>query len=602
MFRRPHHDYAYYKKHAQDVKLEDITSSAQNKDIIQKLRDGDPDFTSLHILDSDSNDDEEEYVVSEGDEPGWLGYFIGESKTLISLRLSYLYIPIDLIQGICWNRSIQSFDIKQNETADTLFFHFAPFFERNQSLTYFTFGCSSIGSDQSARNFSMALVKCKFLKHLCFEGGIDGNLFRQSSDETFIDLIATALNFLPQLEELTFEEYWIEERGYTALSYAFMMGGMGKLRTLKLIGANVDDNALQTLVAGMKHCRNLVELNLCGNNQITEAGLRTLSSFLQSESCRLEDLNLGSLLMGDEGARVFAAGLTTSKSLKRLHLPFNAISNDGIIAVVSAAVSENLESLNLIGNSFAIAGVRSLSNLIESERSCLKHLHLGTINFAKEGNEEGAAAILANALSNNTSLMHLDLIITNIQNVDVEHFSKLLCDTSSINNIYSSNHTIESIGNLVYVQDSKQEEIARYLDWNRYTKYLGPKHRQLVPMCKILTHYPDLADMKPFYKWKLTFLPLVADWFHRARAIRHWLKEFEIFQRRKLSAMYKFIRGVPLMVADGYWSQQLKQIQVKKRNFDETEKQLLEILAKKRKLEEEEMQLLHRLGGKRGSD
>ena len=122
-------------------------------------------------------------------------------------------------------------------------------------------------------------------------------------------------------------------------------------------------------------------------------------------------------------------------------------------------------------------------------------------------------------------------------------------------------------------------------------------------MCKILINYPDLGDMEPFYRWKLKFLPLIADWFQRACYYRNYLEEsFEVFQCRELSGVYKFIRGVPLLVSDGYWSQQLEQVHVKKRRFEEAEKQLLlELLAKKRKVEEEEMQVLDRLSGMRAS-
>jgi len=118
-------------------------------------------------------------------------------------------------------------------------------------------------------------------------------------------------------------------------------------------------------------------------------------------------------------------------------------------------------------------------------------------------------------------------------------------------------------------------------------------------MCKILIHHPDLADMKPFYQWKLKVLPLMVKWFQKAGACQNYFEEsVDVFQRRELSAMYRFIRGVPMLVADGFWSQQLKQVRVKKRNFEEVEKkQLLAILEKKRKLEEEEMQVLDRLSG-----
>ena len=138
---------------------------------------------------------------------------------------------------------------------------------------------------------------------------------------------------------------------------------------------------------------------------------------------------------------------------------------------------------------------------------------------------------------------------------------------------------------------------------NRNTQTLHSKYRGLVPMSKILIHYPDLGDMKPFYQWKLKFLPLITDWFQRASYGLDLLEErVEIFQRKEVSAVYKFIRGVPQLVTDGYWSKRLEQIHLKKRNFQETEEQLLmKLLAKKRKLEEEEMQVLDRLSGKRTS-
>ena len=64
-------DYAYYKEHAQDVNLGDITSSERNKNIMQKLRDGDSDFTSFLILDEPMDDDDLEFMVHEEDV--WVG-------------------------------------------------------------------------------------------------------------------------------------------------------------------------------------------------------------------------------------------------------------------------------------------------------------------------------------------------------------------------------------------------------------------------------------------------------------------------------------------------------------------------------------------------
>jgi hypothetical protein len=87
-FMQSSRDYKYYKEHAQDVRLEDITSSEQNKNIIRRLRDGDSDLTALYILDDERNGDiSNEFIYQEADDLGWLGYFVGESKVYHVIRI-----------------------------------------------------------------------------------------------------------------------------------------------------------------------------------------------------------------------------------------------------------------------------------------------------------------------------------------------------------------------------------------------------------------------------------------------------------------------------------------------------------------------------------
>eukprot|EP00984_Skeletonema_dohrnii_P023207 scaffold12278_cov104-Skeletonema_dohrnii-CCMP3373.AAC.7 len=442
-------DYAYYNKHAQDVNLDDITSSERNKNIMQKLRDGDSDFTSLYIGEEERNDEDDEFIVEKSDDLGWLGYFVGESKRLGLLHMSCNPSPpVCLLEGICRNRSIQSLEV-ENIIVDATFIHLAPFFGNNSNLTRFMLGCLRMGSDLCARNFAMALVKCDSLTCLCFEVSADGGQF---SDDAFNDIIFPALNFLPQLEKLSFEDHYIEGEGYATLGNILRLGGMGKLRVLDLISSGVNDAGLQTLVAGMKSCQNLVRLNLCGNDAITVAALRTSSDFFQSESCRLESLNLASIGIDDEGAIILATGLTTYKPLKHLNLSQNDIGDEGIAALVSGltiAANTSLETLNLSENPFTIAGVRSLSTLIQSERSCLKLLNLG---WMIDGDEAAEALILANALANNTSLIHLGLGY-NIHKEGEDTFSRLLvtllASTISTHPITPSSQLAIYMGNIL---------------------------------------------------------------------------------------------------------------------------------------------------------
>ena len=71
--------YEYSDERAQDINFEDITSCERNANILRMLRDDDPNWKSRHlyILDEDIEGSCDEFVVAEGDDLGWLGYFVG---------------------------------------------------------------------------------------------------------------------------------------------------------------------------------------------------------------------------------------------------------------------------------------------------------------------------------------------------------------------------------------------------------------------------------------------------------------------------------------------------------------------------------------------
>ena len=553
-------DYTYYKEHAQDVNLEDITSSERNKNILQKLRDGDPEFRSFCILDEPMDDFDDEFMVEEEDDLGWLGYFIGESKILTSLLVKCFMTGTSLIEGICRNQSIESLDIDQDVGN---YLCFGRIFKDNNRLTSLRFEYDAM----NAHDFAVSLGQQSHLKCLGFER-ID--FYEEAS------VIAKALVAQPQLEELNFHYSDALERNFcVALKTTFMKWGeKSQLKKLDLEGNGVNDEGLTSLSQGLFCCHNLVELTLSFNTDISATGLRSLSSYFQNDNCCLEILNLCHVEMDDNGAEALASGLMYCESLKFLNVSQNLIGDAGIAALASGltAANANLERLDLSENRFSTAGIRSLSALLQSQSTTLKDLSLDSIQVDDEG-----ISILADALTNNTKLQRLDFEIAASSNVSP--FSKLLCDTSSINNIYLSNHTLQS--SCWYDGWAESDFCWKYLDLNRRRQNLELEDRGLIPMIKILIHYPDLAEMEPFYQWKLKFLPMIVDWFWEASGTRGYFDEsVEVFQRREVSAVYRFIRGVPQLVADGYWSQQLKEVRLKKRKLDEREKQLLERLGR----------------------
>ena len=563
-------DYAYYKKHAQDVNLEDITSSQQNKNILQRLRDGDSDFTCLFVVDEpmSTGGSDDEFIIRWGDNDndlGWLGYFIGESKILTELFVRIEVTGNSFIEGICRNQSIESLEILR-DVVDYL--SFGSMFKNNNRLDTLILDSFTM----NAHDFAISLGQQSHLKCLHFH-------YMDLSDAE-VSAIAKALIAQPQLDELKFEYNDFERYCCEALKYTFMKWGRkSQLKKLDLTSNAIDDEGLTILLEGLVCCgRYLTELTLSCSD-LSAAGLRSLSSYFQNDICCVEILNLYDVHMDDNGAEALASGLTHSESLKRLDLSKNLIGDAGIAALASGlttVANANLEELCLGENRFSTAGIRSLSGLIKSQRSTLKNLSLNRMQV-----DDDWIPILADALTNNTKLQSLVFNIRPSNNTlaAMLAFKKVLCDTSSINNIYLSNHTLQSIGSIGW--RSEFIDGVNYFDLNRRRQQLEPEYRGLIPMIKILINYPDLGEMEPFYQWKLKFLPMIVAWLQKAGATRGYFDEsVKKFQRREVSAVYKFIRGVPQLVADGYWSQQLKQVRLKKRKLDEREKQLLERLGR----------------------
>jgi len=433
-------DFDYYEARAQEVKLEDITSCADNAEILHMLRDNNPYLTNLHISNIAITTYVYEFIIGEGDDLGWLGYFIGCSERLKTLGIKYLPQEREqteaLMEGINRNQSIRK--LITRDFGGASFRNLSPFLRSNNNFADLQL-VSGVGLE-CAQSIALALgaSPCESLKNLVFEGC-------DLDDEGFAE-IAAALSIQPQLEVLRFENNNIGSMGCIALGATIRGWGASSLKSLDLDNNAIDDRGLQALVAGMTNTTPTLEKLLISDNLITAVGLRSLRTYFQSEGCTLRQLSLYRMNFGDEGAVSLADGLMGNKSLKCLYFDSD---DSGITDVGWAA------------------------------------------------------------------------------------FSKLLCDPSSINSTYLSNHTLEVI-------DGAPPNIEQYLTWNE----LGHP-----ATCKILKSHPDI-DMEPFFQWKLKFLPVLINWFEGVRSsMSNDLGEsLQSVQDRELSAVYKFVRAMPDLV------------------------------------------------------
>jgi hypothetical protein len=119
--------------------------------------------------------------------------------------------------------------------------------------------------------------------------------------------------------------------------------------------------------------------------------------------------------------------------------------------------------------------------------------------------------------------------------------------------LYLSNHTLEGIGN-DWGNESAPDDVKLLLALNKHPD-------EHVAIHKILKSHIDF-DVEPSFEWNLKALPLLVSWFERVITLVHvdehkWISDesLEAIQSRKLSTVYKFIRGLPHMTTgDDYRS------------------------------------------------
>ena len=419
------------------------------------------------------------------------------------------------------------------------------------------------------------MANCVNLEHLYICG---------NDQITKVGLKALSLLFQSKkfcLQSLDISSTGIDNEGMITLATG--LAALHSLKYLDLAHNNIDDEGLEALAACLSNIKKLETLDLSDNGSFSAIGLRCLSDVIPI-FLNLKVLFLSNNAINDEGLQALAVGLRKHPTLERLSLSMNAIGSEGLRALAAAELSSlrflylsdnaindealgvlvegfenfvSLETLDLSNNNMITpSGLAVLASVFLLESCSLKEMHLYPSNI-----EDSGAKAFADALVGNQSLEKLSFGCTNVTSEGWAALSSLLCDTSSINSTYLSNHSLKEIGSIYFFEYDGPSSFERYLELNRQNQYD-------VSICKILMSHSDL-DITPLLQWKLKLLPFVLAWFERARSCRTYLKESTMkFERRELSAIYQFIRGLPLLAASGFYKQMSTEAHSKKRKFD----------------------------------
>ena len=185
--------------------------------------------------------------------------------------------------------------------------------------------------------------------------------------------------------------------------------------------------------------------------------------------------------------------------------------------------------------------------------------------------------IFARAISNNRKLRVLNLRRNSISESGWMTFFSSLCDTSTVNNTFLSNHTLEQ---LIVVRRNVDMMINERLPWIlQFCLDLNQSFvdKKKVAIMKILSFHL-IISMNPLFEWELKMLPIAVRWFDIARScpaqftfsqnvtenIQRQLQMIAYTELRKLSAVYEFVRAMPIECVDGYLGKNTKKKEEKR--------------------------------------
>jgi len=525
------------------IKIKDITSNKGGKKLLHRLNNNDPSLTKYRLINV-----QQTYPDSH-DEWAFLGHMIGKNKQVDTIDLCMRHRKktktqcIPFYEGLQHNRSIKSFHLGCFDLRpwNSIINNLCSFIKNNQNLTDLSFARCHVGRG-SARLLSSAL-RCRENKSLTRFEMSDGDM----TNESFTDILE-AVSLHTKLECLDLGEFYysivemarilskaslkglqhlilynsgIDDVSCTALSLA--IANKPELKSLILTENSIGIQGIRSLVAALTNCSKLETLKL-GSNNISDEAVETLLPALSGmKHLRVLDLS-SNILTTLRGFEV----ISDCKDLDDLDLCGNNLNDEGIDILVCALKCLSLLKLNLSYNDgISSEGSKLVSTLLDNPFCKLEELRVDRDNFV----EDEELATYANALINNDTLKVLGL---GRSFEGWEAFSALLCNCSSVESTYLSNHMLSSLG---FYRPPRQdfENQMRYLEMNQNT------NKKQVAMRKIILVHDDI-DMQPFFKYDLKMLPLMMKWLETAADIP---MDFEThIDERKLSSIFQFVQNV----------------------------------------------------------
>lgn len=297
--------------------------------------------------------------------------------------------------------------------------------------------------------------------------------------------------------------------------------------------------ARSTYFAGLKRNTSIHSLALSRCELSQGVGHEVLKAFEENNK-HLTNFALWRCMIRHEGTHALSSTLIRCTNLKLISLPSCRIDDSLVENIVQAVRGHRqLKRLDLQDNSIRRAGCEALVTLLQDPNCNLVTLHLNNNIIDNDG-----ATIMANGLFDNRKLEGIFLDDNDdISAAGWNSFSRVLCNPSSINDTYLSNHTlciissygrVKVAGSRLYDEDGLiPSRLLALIELNG-----TGDNKNLVARQKILDcHFSGDFNMEPFVEsdMEMKMFPQVLGWVGRSS------------DRESHSAMFNILRQMPTL-------------------------------------------------------
>ena len=330
--------------------------------------------------------------------PGWkrLGTLLGNNNSVTKLTITFPWNRI-IPRRTQFNSLISlAYGLKKNRNIKCISFHDVDFREYNDK-TFFMSMVSFFRNNRCLRDLQMydcsLDLECWHLLGRCIERSL--------------------------IKTIIIEGTVMSTRSLTSISSAFH----GSLDKLSLTNCGIDDRHINTITKCWKIDNSVpTTIDLSNNPDIDDCACGYLSCIMVAVS----NLSLENTPIGNNG--VYSL------------LSYTRATNNGVGSALRLNGGSALRTLNLDGTDINDIACETLQTLLQHESYSVKKLSLNRNNITSKG-----LLVLLNGLKNNKHLQVLSLMRNNIGKHEWGQILTLLCDESTIDSTYFSNHTLRMI-------------------------------------------------------------------------------------------------------------------------------------------------------------